>query len=231
MECDSSLNSTFRNYAEFFREKSHTFKRRYSEGLSLYFWFQRLPENNIEHSKQNWTFCHCNDIGSNKTYCCCVFLHIVLRALGKHSDWVCHRSWIYGDAIFKMTCANACERWETKKWLLVSRLQFYSFFCLISSAKNTTDQLLRINRLPPFALNFMSQSPASLLSGDETCCYLFCESKAFILLLVQTTWSKSTLAIVVWIWQQKIVSVFRYEEAVNTCVDSHSPCERHQLKP
>ena len=135
MECDISLNSAFRNYAEFFREKPHTIKRRYSEGLSLYFWFQRLPENNIEHSKQNWTFCHCNDIGSNKTYCCCVFLHIVLRALGKHSDWVCHRSWICGDAIFKMTCANACERWETEKWLLLSRLQFYSFFCLISSAK------------------------------------------------------------------------------------------------
>ena len=37
MECDISLNSAFRNYAEFFREKPHTIKRRYSEGLSLYF--------------------------------------------------------------------------------------------------------------------------------------------------------------------------------------------------
>ena len=213
MECGRSLNSVFKS-----------FKRRYSEGLSLYLWFQMLPDISIEYSKQNWTFCHCNDIRSNKTHCCCVFLYIVLRSLRKYSDWVCHHSWIYGYiyAIIKMNFAKGCERWETKKWLLLSRLQFYSFFCLISSAKNTTDQLLRITRLPHFALNFLSQSHSSLLSGDKTYCYLFCQSKAFILLLVQTTWSKSTLAIVVWMWQQKIVSVFRYKETEYMCWQQYS---------
>ena len=181
MECGRSLNSAFKSCAAFFRDKSYTFKRRYSEGLSLYFWFQRL-------------------------------LRTALKIINKIEHFA---------TAMTMDFAKGCERWETNKWLCLSRLQFYSFFFLISSAKNTTDQLLKITRLPHFALNFLSQSPASLLSGDETYCYLF--------LPIESFYSSFGL--------DDLKKIYFGHRGLNVakkqflCFFSRIPYERHQLKP